>query len=92
MPIRVEFYGIARARAGLVSAEVEVGDCEMTLADVLQSVGGAAPAFGGSELIVNGRLHSSLAANLDGQQFISDPATPIRDGQCLLILSADAGG
>jgi len=92
MSIRVEFYGIARARAGLVSAEVEVGECEMSLAQVLQFANGYSMAARGNALIENGRLLSGLTANLDGQRFISDPATPIRDGQCLLILSADAGG
>jgi molybdopterin converting factor small subunit len=92
MPIRVEFFGIARARAGISSAEVPAQASGATLAEVLRLVGDAAPALGDNELIVNGRLHASLAANLDGQRFISDPATPIRDGQCLLILSADAGG
>jgi len=92
MPIRIEFYGIARARAGLSSADVPLSGGQATLADVLHFVGEAAPTFGGSELIVGGRLHPSLAANLDGQRFVSDPATLIRDGQCLLILSADAGG
>jgi hypothetical protein len=43
-------------------------------------------------LVVNGRLHESLAANLGGARFIHDPRTIIRDGQSLLILSADAGG
>ena len=44
------------------------------------------------EWITDGRLHESLTANLDGLRFVSDPATMVRDGQSLLILSADAGG
>ena len=39
-----------------------------------------------------GRLHPSLAANLNGDRFISDPATPLGDGDRVLILSSDAGG
>jgi molybdopterin converting factor small subunit len=34
----------------------------------------------------------SLTMNLDGQRFVKDLATPVRDGQSVLILSADAGG
>ena len=92
MSIRVEFFGIARARAGVSSAELPLIGNETTLVELLRLVGDATPALGDNELIVNGRLHASLTANLDGQRFVSDPATPIRDGQCLLILSADAGG
>jgi hypothetical protein len=49
------------------------------------------PEFG-RECVSAGKLAPSLTANLDGKRFISDPATSIRDGQSLLILSADAGG
>ena len=63
---------------------------------------GAALQFPGSEprqimprladLIIVDRLHPSLAANLNGDRFISDPETPIGDDDRVLILSADAGG
>ena len=74
------------------SAQVQVPANDATLADVLAFVGDMSPGFAESGLIAEGRLHPTLAANIDGQRFVSDPATPIRDGQCLLILSADAGG
>jgi molybdopterin converting factor small subunit len=45
-----------------------------------------------AELIVVDRLHPSLAANLNGDRFIRDPATPLGDDDRVLILSADAGG
>jgi molybdopterin converting factor small subunit len=38
------------------------------------------------------RLHPSLVANLNGDRFISDPATPLGDSDRVLILSADVGG
>jgi len=38
------------------------------------------------------RLRSSFRANLNGDQFISDPHTRLRASDCVLILSADAGG
>ena len=37
-------------------------------------------------------LHPSIVANLNGDAFISDLATPLAEGDHLLILSADAGG
>ena len=38
------------------------------------------------------RLHPAFVANLNGDRFVSDPATPLGDDDCVLILSADAGG
>ena len=64
---------------------------ENRLGDVLAHLTAELPALG-LGLVSVGSLHESLAVNLDGLRFVSDPATPIRDGQCLLILSADAGG
>jgi molybdopterin converting factor small subunit len=37
-------------------------------------------------------LHPSIVANLNGDEFVSDPDTPLADDDRLLILSADAGG
>ncbi len=91
MPIRIEFFGLARQRAGVSELLLQVPSGQLPLADVLAAVAREAPQLNGP-WIAGGRLHSSLAANIDGQRFVSDPATPIRDGQSLLILSADAGG
>jgi molybdopterin converting factor small subunit len=44
------------------------------------------------ELISVDRLQSSFVANLNGNQFVSDPETPLGKDDCVLILSADAGG
>jgi molybdopterin converting factor small subunit len=91
MAIRVEFYGIARQRAGIGELMLALPAVEVSLTDVLRQLTASLPELG-RELIVQGRLHKSLTANLDGSRFVSDPATLIRDGQSLLILSADAGG
>lgn len=92
MAIRVELYGLARQRAGTNEVQVQGAAREATLHEVLSLVAEAAPGLSGSGLVVDGQLHPTLSANLDGERFVSDAATPIRDGQCLLILSADAGG
>jgi hypothetical protein len=42
--------------------------------------------------LAGGRLDPSLTCNLDGQRFVRDTATPVADGQMVLILSADSGG
>lgn len=91
MAIRVEFFGIARQRAEVSQLVFDANGTETTLDVVLAEIAHRLPSFARA-CITDGRLQSSLAANLDGQCFVSDPATPIRDGQCLLILSADAGG
>jgi molybdopterin converting factor small subunit len=90
MAIRVEFFGIARQRAGRADLEVKSGGIPLQLQTVLSEVVQQVPGL--SELMQAGRLDASLAANLDGNQFVSDPETTIQDGQSLIILSADAGG
>ena len=91
MAIRVEFFGIARQRAGISDLTLDLGQLTTPLAEVLDQVAARLPELG-RELIVAGRLHESLTANIDGARFVHDPATLIRDHQSLLILSADAGG
>jgi len=92
MAIFVEFYGVARRWAGVPNLRLELSGQQTTLRDVLQRLSDSAAASDGDEVCRGGALHPTLSANLDGNRFISDPATPIHDGQCLLILSADAGG
>ena len=82
----VEFLGIPRERAGISDLELEAG----TLGQVLGTLAMRFPAL--SPLIVGNELHPSMAANLNGDEFVSDPATPLEDDDHLIILSADAGG
>lgn len=82
----VEFLGIPRERAGIAGLELEAG----TLGQVLAALAVRYPQF--SELLADGRLHPSIAASLNADLFIRDPATPIKADDRLLILSADAGG
>jgi len=91
MAIRVEFYGIARQRAGQSQIDLDAPADGLNFGAALAELAQRLPPLG-RELISGSRLNASLAANLDGMRFISDPATRIRDGQSLLILSADAGG
>jgi sulfur-carrier protein len=92
MTIRVELFGIARQRAGLKRLELDSDKPHATLHDVLQLLGQAAPQLRESGLLTSSGLHPTLAANVGGERFVRDPATIIRDGQSLLIMSADAGG
>jgi molybdopterin converting factor small subunit len=84
--MRVEFLGVPRVRAGVAETELQAD----TLGQLLASLAIQFPALG--ELIAADRLRSSFVANLNGDQFVSDPQTRLRDDDCVLILSADAGG
>lgn len=61
-----------------------------TLGQLLGTLALRVPALGA--LISGDRLHPSLAANLNGDEFVSDPQTPLADDDHILILSADVGG
>jgi molybdopterin converting factor small subunit len=84
--MRVEFFGVPRQRTGLSELEV---DAE-TFGQVLQELARRVPSL--QELIQVDRLHPSLAASLNGDRFVSDPQTQLVKSDCVLILSADAGG
>ena len=84
--MHVELLGIPRDRAGISELEIEAD----TLGQVLRTLAARYPRLG--ELITAGRLHPSVTANLNGDVFVTDPATPLTKDDHLLILSADAGG
>jgi molybdopterin converting factor small subunit len=86
LTMRVEFLGVPRQRAGISQLEVQAD----TLAQLLGKLSAQIPLLG--ELIAADRLHPSLVANLNGDRFVSDPSTPLNQNDCVLILSADAGG
>jgi molybdopterin converting factor small subunit len=82
----VEFLGVPRERAGVDEMEVHAE----TLGQLLSALAAQVPSL--RELIAIDRLHGSMAANLNGDQFVSDPDTPLAEHDHVLILSADAGG
>ena len=84
--MHVEFFGVPRERAGMSGLEVQAD----TLGQLLGTLAAQIPSLG--ELIGADRLHPSFVANLNGDRFVSDPATPLGENDCVLILSADAGG
>ncbi len=87
MWVSVELYGIPRARAG-VAQTVAHGS---TLGDVFLNLAARFPKLG--EACMDGRhLKTGFIANLRGEQFVSDPATNLMDGDSILLMSLDAGG
>ncbi len=87
MTIRVEFFGIPRQRAGVEFIYVEATNLREALLAISQQL----PEFARACLL-DGALAKGCAANLNGDAFISAGDQPLRDGDTLLILSADAGG
>ena len=84
--MRVELLGIPRERAGVAELELEAD----TLGQLLVVLERRFPSLG--ILVEKGRLHSSVLASLNGDRFVTDPLTRLSGSDCVLILSADAGG
>jgi molybdopterin converting factor small subunit len=88
--MHVEFFGVARARVGLSELEMNAE----TLGQLLTTLAVQIPSFG--KFIdtdrQGSRLHPAFVASLNGDRFVSDPRTPLAENDCVIILSADAGG
>jgi molybdopterin converting factor small subunit len=84
--MHVEFFGVPRERAGVSELEVHAE----TLGQLLGTLAARLPSL--SEIIQRDRLHPAFVANLNGDRFVTDPGTRLGADDCLLILSADAGG
>jgi molybdopterin converting factor small subunit len=87
MSITVELFGIPRRRAGVATTEATGTRLDEVVADLARRFPDLA-----EECFADGRLRSGTLANLNGQRFVTDPATALEPGDALLILSADAGG
>jgi molybdopterin converting factor small subunit len=84
--MHVELLGLPRERAGVAEVELQAE----TLGQLLAALAVRFPSLG--ELITTDRLAPSVVANLNGDRFVSDPGTQLREGDSVLILSADVGG
>ena len=84
--MHVEFLGIPRERVGVSDLVVDA----QTLGQLLATLRERFPSF--VDLVATDRLHPSIAANLNGDEFVSDPQTSLAADDHLLILSADVGG
>ncbi len=83
----VEFYGVPRHRAGRAELELHAG----TLAQVLDEVVRACPRLADLRG-PDGRPARAYLVSLNGERFLSGADEPLRQGDRVLILSADAGG
>jgi molybdopterin converting factor small subunit len=87
MPVTVEFYGIARRRAGIERLDVEAD----TLGEALDRVAEQLPAWADA-CLCQGELTRTFLASRNGQAFITERTESLSDGDSLLILSTDVGG
>jgi molybdopterin converting factor small subunit len=87
MQVKVELFGIPRARAGVAETLAE----GRTLGDVFADLAGRFPHL--AEDCIDGRaLRPGYTANIGGNDFVTDPATVLKAGDFVLLLSLDAGG
>jgi molybdopterin converting factor small subunit len=87
--IQVELYGVPRLRAGTARMTVE-GGC---VGEALEALARDCPALAGSVIESDGSgIGAGYRLSLNGDRFVTDPATPLSDGDTLLLLAADVGG
>lgn len=85
--ISVEFFGVARSRAGVASVTL-AADC---LREVLVQLQDHLPSL--AELCIdNGELSPGWLLNINGAAFTRDLSTSLSDGDSVLLMPADAGG
>jgi molybdopterin converting factor small subunit len=85
--ITIELFGVPRLRAGTSRVNLDAA----SLASALRALGRICPALDGP-VIAGDALHPAYRACLNSEQFVSDPATPLADGDVLLVMAADVGG
>ena len=89
--VTVELFGMPR----LVAGEREIAvpwHTGLTLGDLPVRLAEACPPLAARILGDTGELAEGLAFNLNGRDFVRDPATALHAGDRLLLLSADPGG
>jgi len=85
--MRVELYGIARARAGREAVEVRAGELSAVLARLVEVCPGLAP-----EVVDGARLSAGYLASLNGERFLEGAHAELAESDTLVILGAQAGG
>jgi molybdopterin converting factor small subunit len=85
--VRIELFGIARARAGREALEVEARN----LGEAIRALAAACPGVV-PEVVAGGRLTDAYLASLNGERFVKNAELRLAPGDTLLILGAQAGG
>lgn len=85
--MRIELFGIARARAGRDAVDVEAESLGAAIRALAEACPGLVP-----EVVAGGRLAEGFLANLNGERFVADASLPLARADTLLIVGAQAGG
>lgn len=85
--VDVEFLGVARSRMGRDKVSVAA----RTLGELLSRLGAQSPEFART-CLDRSQLKPGLIANINGREFVEDESYVLKAGDCVIILSADAGG
>ncbi len=88
----VELYGVARLAAGTSAVALSLSP-DATLRDALAALAQERPALVGKVLDEAGAsLLEGYTLNVNGAAFVADLGAPLREGDAVLVLSAEAGG
>jgi molybdopterin converting factor small subunit len=85
--VTIELFGVPRMRAGVDQVKVEAA----SIGEALRALAEACPVLGRG-VVREGALSPSYMIAVNGLQMTADPRTELRDGDVLVLLSADAGG
>lgn len=85
--VRIELFGVPRLLAGIETMEVEAA----TVCAALSALAERCPALAPS-VIDEGSLSSAYVVAINGTQFDDDPERSLREGDAIVIVSAQAGG
>jgi molybdopterin converting factor small subunit len=90
MSICVEFFGVARQRAGTATVVMPF-EGTATVGIFLARLAVKFPQWA-TECLDGDHLRPSYIINVDGNRFVRDLQEPLSDETSLLIMPADAGG
>ena len=83
--VRIEFYGLARLRAG----RAEMHSVAETLGEALAAADAACPEL---RVLAEGKVSPHYLVSVGGRRFTAELGEVLADGDDVLILGADAGG
>ena len=85
--IQVEFFGVPRLKAGVANTHVTAN----TIVELFAALRAQLPEFADACLIGD-QLAAEYLLSINGTQFTRDATLQLKEGDHVLILSADVGG
>lgn len=84
--VTIELYGVPRLRAGREAVDVEA----RSIGEALERLVEVCPKL--ESVAEGGRLRPHYIVAVNGVQLTADAGHPLRDGDTLVLIAADAGG